>query len=136
MKKFKYVLLFVALLGGCQTLGLAPIHKAPTAEQQAAETPAQKAERLARTALDEANATLTAINITIKQNVQAVPPLFTKAEAQDYLNESKKYGKQLDDVADLIVVGKFGDAQTQAAAIQKVLTILQQKVIAKVRKES
>lgn len=109
------------LLAGCAAVGLAPV------SSQKPHTP----QEIAQAAINEANATLTAINNTIASNVKE--GIFTKTEAQDYLNQSIAYGKRVDQAKALLDSGNISDAKTQADILQSLILTLQRKVAEKAR---
>lgn len=109
------------VMAGCAAVGLAPV------SSQKPHTP----QEIAQAAINEANATLTAINSTIASNVKE--GIFTKAEAQDYLNQSISYGKRVDQAKALLDSGNISDAKTQADILQSLILSLQRKVAEKVR---
>lgn len=115
-----------ASLAGCGAAqGLfSPLHKEQAPEAAAAESPQAKALRLARFSIDEANAALTAFNQTIGGNV--ANQVWTPDEAQSYLDESKGFGKRLDQAREALRLGNIGDAQAQAEALRAAIIKLQQ----------
>lgn len=116
---------FALLLTGCGMLE--PLHG-----DQAVTTEAS-AVHAARVAIDEANASLTALNIVIGQNVQA--GVWTKPQAQSALNESKNYGKRVDAARELLRGGLLTDAKSQAEAAKTLILLLQKRVAEAARKE-
>lgn len=108
-----------------------PLHK--PADPSVVLTPQQQAQQLARHTVEEANAALTAVNRTIATNVTA--KVWTKAQAQSYLDESKKYGKQVDAARDALRLLNFSDAQAQAGAVKALILELQKRIAAEARKE-
>lgn len=126
-------LLFLMALYGCAVMeGLtSPLHKQPTAEQEAAETPAQKALRLAHATIDEANAALLSLDKVINDNFDN--QVWTKAEAQGYLDQSVKFGKQLDKAREALRLGDLTGAQQQAEALRNLIITLQRKAAAGAR---
>lgn len=119
------------LLSGCAMVKqmAQPLHKSPSAEMSTVE----KAQYVARAAIDEANAALTAVNRTITANVKA--KVWTKDQAQGYLDESKKYGKQVDDAREALRLSNFANAEAQANAVKALILKLQQRIAVKARKE-
>lgn len=117
----------VLLMTGCAAVQgvFSPLHTPQTDEQAAAETPQQKALRLAHAALDEANAALVALNTTIGDNV--TNQVWGRNEAQDYLDQSKTFGKKLDAAREALRIGNFTDAQQQAEALRTLIILLQKK---------
>jgi len=117
-------------LGGCGTLqGMSePLHG-----DQAATTEAP-AMRNARVAVDEANASLTALNKVIGDNAET--GVWTKAQAQGYLNDSKAYGKKVDAARELLRGGLLVDAKSQAEAVKALILVLHKRVADAARKEN
>jgi len=115
------------LLPGC---GLMKDTTEPLHKQQSTESAPVTA---ARTAIDEANALLTSINRVITQNVN--DKIWTAAQAQGYLNESKASGKKVDDARNLLRLGFVNEAKTEAEAIKVVLIALQRRIATEARKE-
>ena len=102
----------------------APLH-APVAVDSVA--------RAAQHAVDEANALRIAVNRVIAQNV--TDGVWTPAQAQDYLDESKALGLRVDEARELLRLGDFANAQDRAEATRKLLLALQRKVAEQARKE-
>lgn len=121
----------VILLGGCAAFQgvFSPVHTQPTEEQAAAETPQQKALRLAHEAIDEANVALLSLNTVIGQNVDN--QVWQRAEAQSYLDQSVAFGKKLDAARVALSLGNLADATAQAAALRDLIILLQKKVAEK-----
>lgn len=124
-------LLFAALLTGLALLiagcGLtAPLHDP---DKAATESTAVNA---ARVAIDEGNALLTAVNRTIGANVEA--GVWTKSQAQAYLDESKALGKRLDQAREALRLGDIRDARAQADAVKALITALHARVAAEARR--
>lgn len=116
---------FVLILGtlalpGCQ---MQPLREKPTAEAAAVQN--------ARTAIDEANAALTALNTVIAQN--AVDGVWTKAQAQSYLDKSKGYGKQADQARALLRAGDPLKAENQAKLLRQAILVLHREIAQQAR---
>ena len=130
----KRVLLVVAAaclaipLAGCETAKalLQPLH---SEQAVATEAPAL---RTARIAVDEANASLTALNIVIGQNAETM--VWTKAEAQAVLVVSKGYGERVDKARELLRGGLLTDAQSQAEAVKALILTLHKRAAEAARK--
>jgi len=124
-------LFLILLLAGCAGMSgmTQPLH-APVAVTN--EDSAVKAYRVAHEAIDEANAALNALNITIGNN--AASGVWTKEQAQDYLDQSKAQGKKLDVAREALRFGNLADANTQAELVKTLLLNLQRKVAAEARK--
>lgn len=112
-------------LPGCAFF--APLH-APVAVDSVA-----GAQRAAQHAVDEANALRISINRVIEQNVR--DGVWTPAQAQDYLDESKALGRRVDEARELLRLGDWANAQDRAEATRKLLLALQRKVAEQARKE-
>jgi len=129
MKRILAVIALAALMGGCAVVqGLTqPLHgdKAVTTEAPAV--------RAARVAIDEANAYLTALNKVIGDN--AATGVWTKEQAQVYLDESKAYGKRVDNARELLRGGLLTDAQSQAEVVKALILTLHKRVAEAARKE-
>jgi soluble cytochrome b562 len=108
-----------------------PLHGKPVPTD---ETPAQKALREAHSAIDEANAALIALNRTISNNVKS--QVWTRLQAQAYLDQSVEYGSKLDKAKNLLLLGNIADAKQQAAAIKLLILELHKEVAAKAGKET
>src|SRR3990172_2871109 len=94
----------VALLSGCAGMGsiVEPLHDTPAIE---AESPQAKALRLAHAAVNEADAALFALDKVIGANAEA--GIWTKAQAQGYLDQSKEYGARVDKARDALRIGNL-----------------------------
>jgi predicted small lipoprotein YifL len=119
------LILCLAFLTGCPSL--TPLHR-PTTEVL---TPAQQAQKAARIAVDEANAALTALNRTIAQNV--MEGIWTKAQGQSALDESKAQGRNVDKAITALEAGLYLDAQNQAELAKRVILSLHKKASEKAR---
>jgi hypothetical protein len=106
--------------GGLPGVSTQPLHAPVVVENEDA---AVKAFRLARNSVDEANADLTALNRVIASNATA--GIWTKSQAQGYLNRSKDFGKQVDQARAALLVGDLNDATVKAAAIKALIVQLQ-----------
>ena len=115
-----------AMLASCGTT--APLHDP---ERISTESPEITA---ARTAIDEANGILIAVNNRIGDNAAA--EVWTKAEAQGYLDRSKELGKKLDQARELLRLGNPADAQAQAVAIKTLILALQTEIAKRARQEN
>ncbi|MGH8676875.1 MAG: hypothetical protein ACREUQ_00800 [Burkholderiales bacterium] len=116
----------LVLLAGCETF-TRPVHdpQAPVTESAAVHQ--------ARVIIDEANALLIAVNRTIGANVDA--GVWTKTQAQDYLDESKILGQRLDQAREALRIGSFSDAQAQANALRVLIVNLQRRIAVEARKD-
>jgi len=116
-------------LGGCGLMQAAsqPVHgeKAVTTEAPAL--------RAARVAIDEANASLVGLNTVIGQNVES--GVWTKAQGQGYLDESRAAGRRLDGAREALRGGLLLDAKSQAEAVRLLVLTLHKRVAAEARKE-
>jgi len=116
----------LVLLAGCGVggvLNVEPLHTPIVVESEDA---AVKAFRIARNAVDEANAELTAVNRVIDSNAKA--GIWTKEQAQGYLNQSKAFGRDVDKAQDSLLLGNLNDASVRAAAIKALILQLQLEV--------
>jgi hypothetical protein len=121
---------FLALaLSGCATWQAMtqPVHG------ENAVTTEAPAVRAARVAIDEANASLTGLNNVIGQNIDAA--VWSKAQAQAYLDESKAYGRRVDNARELLRGGLLADAKSQAEAVKYLILLMHKRVAAEARKE-
>jgi len=120
------VLIILAVLSACVTM-TESLHNP---EAVSTEAPAVKA---ARTAIDEGNALLTAVNRTIGANVDA--KVWTRAQAQGYLDQSAGLGGRLDQAREALRLGNPGDAQAKADAVRSLILALQRKIAEEARKD-
>ena len=95
------------LLASCSVFG--PVHETPAKPL----TPIQRAQQ----SLNEANAILTAVNLTIKQQVE--DKAISKADAQSFLDEAKSLGRQVDLAQDSLKLG-VGDLTTPETQLELV----------------
>ena len=126
IKQFIFVsIAAVLLMGGCAGGGpnIQPVHAPVVVDNENA---AVKAFRLARDGIDEANAQLTSINRVIAANAKA--GVWTKDQAQGYLNQTKAFGKDVDKARAAMLVGDLNDASVRAAAIKALILQLQLEV--------
>lgn len=123
-------------LSGCAVMsGITdPLHAPQTDAQAATETPAQKAVRVARQTIDEANGALIALNTIIKSNVH--DQVWTPDEGQSRLNQTKKAGVDLDKARELLRLGNVTGAQAQAELIRTLLIELQRQAAAASRQSA
>ncbi|MDH4172140.1 MAG: hypothetical protein OEW90_05000 [Betaproteobacteria bacterium] len=91
-----------------------------------------KAVAAARNAIDEANVLLASVNKVIGDNAAA--GVWTKAQAQGWLDETKAAGKKVGEARELLRAGLVVDAQTQAEAIRRVILAIQKRIAAEARK--
>ena len=119
----------VFALGGCGVMQelTQPLH-GDTA--LTAESPQMRA---ARIAVDEANASLTALNIVIGDNADT--GVWTKSQAQGYLDDSKKYGEKVDKARDLMRDGLLSEAKSQAELVKSLILTLHKRAADAARKE-
>jgi PBP1b-binding outer membrane lipoprotein LpoB len=126
----KILILFLALmLGGCSMFG--PLE---TATPMSVPTTLPEAGRQAQLAINEANLALTAAANVIAANVK--DGIWTKAQAQGYLDKVREYAKQVDRAQEAVRLGQFSTAQAQANAVQALILILHREAAAQARKES
>lgn len=128
------LLILPLLLGLCGCPGggfnVQPVHAPIVVENEAA---AVKAFRLTRNSIDESYVALTATNRVIESNVAT--GIWTKAQAQSHLNQSKKFRKAVDEADDALLLGNLNDANVRAAAIQALILRLQIEVAQAARGE-
>lgn len=109
-------------LAGCQLFGpIEPVSTRPIT------TPAEQAQN----AVNEANLGLTAAANVVAGNVK--DRIWTKAQAQPYLDKIKDYAQQVDRAQELIRLGEFGAGKTQAEATRALIVILHREIAAKAR---
>lgn len=127
------LLIFPLLLGlwGCPGgLNVQPVHAPIVIDNEAA---AAKAFRLTRNAIDESYAILIATNRVIESNVST--GIWTKAQGQSHLNQSKKFRKSVDEAENALLLGNINDAKVRAAAIKALVLRLQIEVAQAARGE-
>lgn len=127
MRKLFLVVLF-ALLPACSILGpLEPI------SQPNVPTSLPEAGQQAQNAVNEANLSLAAVANVIAANVKDA--VWTKAQAQGYLDRVKDYAKKMDRAQELVNLGRFTEGKTQAETVKALILILHREVAAQARKE-
>lgn len=87
----------------------------------------------AQKAINEANVTLTATASVIAQNVSE--GIYTKPEAQSYLNKVKDLAKKVDAAQVLLHGGNILDAKNQAELLASLIVTLHREVTSKARKQ-
>lgn len=113
-------------LSGCETVkSMAD----PLRSSASKEAPAVAA---ARTVIDEGYALLTAVNKVIGENVSA--GVWSKAQAQDYLDRSREMRIRLDSARDMLRAGDPLNAKNQAELIRTAILALQKRIAADARK--
>lgn len=127
-KPYYITLVLTVLLAGC--VSTAPLQTPVVVENESTEA---KALRLAHVAVNEASAALTALNNVIGSNAES--GVWTKAQAQSYLDTSKEYGKQVYRARVLLSMGNPLEARTQAELVKSMIMILHKKVAEAARKE-
>jgi hypothetical protein len=127
MKKLVLVVL-LTILPGCALLGpvepVAPIGVPSTLPE---------AGKQAQNAINEANVGLAAAANVIAANVR--DGIYTKAQAQAYLDQVKDYARKIDRAQEAVKLGDFSSAQGQADAVRSLILILHREVAAQARKE-
>ena len=115
--------LFAALtlsLAGCGLLGISePIGKASTPAEQA------------QLAVNEANLSLTAAANVVAGNVK--DRIWTKEQAQGYLNKIRDYARDVDRAQDLVRAGQFELGKSQAELTKSLIIILHREIAQKAR---
>jgi hypothetical protein len=84
--------------------------------------------------VNEANLGLTAAANIISSNVK--DGIWTKAQAQGYLNKVRDYSRQVDRAQDLIRLGDFAQGKTEAEAVRSLIVLLHREIAAQARKEA
>lgn len=121
----RVLLLCLALvLPGCQLFGTV---------EPVSTRPITSAAEQAQNAVNEANLGLTAAANVIAANVK--DRIWTKQQAQPYLDKVKDYARQVDRAQELIRLGQFDSARTQAEAVRALIVVLHREVAAKAREE-
>lgn len=121
------VALFVSVLGGCPSMGLAPLHSDSDIQEMSSAT--SPAEAAARVAVDEANANLSAAYRVIKSNSDG--RLWKKATAKQYLAKVQEVERNYVDPAFRLLVSRdWSSAQVKAAAARELLILLQREMVA------
>lgn len=115
----------LAFSGGCAMFGgsvdsIAVPQSLPDAGKQAASL------------INEANVLLTALNLTIKDDVEG--GIYTKAQAQGYLDKTKAAGAKVDEAQLLLAKGDYSKAISVAQLQKTVLLALQRELAAQARK--
>jgi len=116
------------LLPGCGSLGT--VQPTPGA---AAATALPEAGKQAQLAINEANVTLTTAAVVIRGNIK--DQIWTKEQAQSYLDKVKLYRKDVDRAQEAVDAGNFITANGQANAVRSLIVILHREVAAQARKE-
>jgi len=116
------------LMQGCGVFG--PVQPTPGA---AAATALPEAGKQAQLAINEANVTIAAAAAVIRGNI--TDQIWTKAQAQGYLDKVKSYRKDVDRAQEALDAGSFVTAQGQANAVRSLIVILHREVAAQARKE-
>lgn len=127
----KSILIAVAMLiglSGCAAITgiFSPLHAPQTDAQAAAETPAQKAVRLAHEAIDEANGALLGLYGAINTNLDN--QVWTKAQARPYFEKGKAFGAKIDKADAALKLGDITTAQGQAEALRAAIILLQKEI--------
>ena len=124
-----FLALFVAIaLSGCALVGQVE----PLSTMSVPAT-LPEAGKQAQVAVNEANLALTAAANVIAANVK--DGIWTKAQAQGYLDKVKDYAKQVDRAQELVRLGQFDLGKSQADAVRAVILILHREIAAQARKE-
>lgn len=125
MKTLLIALALIIPLAGCGITE--PLHGPDAKVTESAEVHA------ARTAIDEANAILEAVNQVIGDNAAA--GVWTKVQAQGYLDQSKDLGKRLDEARGFLRLGNPAEAQARTQAIKTAILALQLEISKRAREE-
>ena len=129
MRILLIILAFAALLGGCALFG--PVEPVPSGTVSSALPPGAQQAQLA---INEANLALTAAANVIAGNVK--DRIWTKQQAQGYLDKVKDYVRQVDRAQELVRLGDFVQGKTQAEAVRSLIVILHREIAAQARKEA
>ena len=114
-------------------LALLPACTVQPVSQMSVPTTLPEAGKQAQVAVNEANLALTAAANVIAGNVKGA--IWTKAQAQGYLDKVKEYAKRVDRAQELVRLGQFDLGKTQADSVQALILILHREVAAQARKE-
>ena len=114
------VLTLLVTIGGCGIFG-------PTEPVGKASTPAEQAQL----AVNEANLSLTAAANVVAGNVK--DRIWTKEQAQGYLNKIRDYARDVDRAQDLVRAGQFELGKSQAELTKSLIIILHREIAAKAR---
>ncbi len=88
----------------------------------------------AQNAVNEANLGLTAAANVIAANVK--DKIWSKEQAQGYLEKVKEYAKRADSAQELINLGKFSEGKTQAEALRSLIIVLHREIAVRAREEA
>jgi soluble cytochrome b562 len=88
----------------------------------------------AQASINEANLALTAAANVIAQNVK--DRIWTKAQAQGYLDKVRTYANQVDRAQQLVRLGDFAGGKTQAEAVKALIIVLHREAAAAARKDA
>ena len=116
-------------LGGCSVFGT--IEPLGSGTVSASLPPAGQQAQLA---VNEANLGLTAAANVIAANVK--DRIWTKAQAQGYLNKVRDYSVQVDRAQNLIRLGDFAKGKTEAEAVRSLIVLLHREIAEQARREA
>ena len=85
----------------------------------------------AQLAVNEANLSLAAAANVVSSNVK--DRIWTKEQAQGYLNKIRDYAKDVDRAQDLVRAGQFELGKSQAELTKSLIIILHREIAAKAR---
>jgi soluble cytochrome b562 len=129
MKTLLAVIALAAMIGGCGLMGPGGLFPSTDIPVSPTLSPAAQA---AQKAINEANVTLAATANVIAQNV--TDGIWTKPEAQSYLDKVKDFAKKTDAAQVLLNGGDILNAKNQAELLKSLILTLHREVAAKARK--
>lgn len=129
MKRILLILALTFLPAACALLG--PVEPLAPASVP---TTLPEAGRQAQAAINEANLALTAAANVIGSNVKE--KIWTKTQAQGYLDRVRDYAKRVDRAQELVRLGDFTQGKNQAQAVRSLILVLHREVAAAARKDT
>lgn len=118
----------LALLPGCGVFG--PVQPVTS---MSVPTTLPEAGREAQNVINEATLAITAAANVVRLNVK--DEIWTKAQAQGYLDKLAGYLKDIDRAQDALDLGNFTSAKAQADLLSSLILILHREAAAQARKE-
>ena len=123
-----FAFLAALTLPGCTLFGpVEPLSKGTVSQTH------PPAGQQAQLAVNEANLALTAAANVIQGNLK--DRIWTKQQAQGYLDKVKDYAQQVDRAQELVRLGQFDLGKTQAEVTRSLIIILHREIAAQARKE-
>lgn len=129
MRSLIAVIALASLMGGCALFG--PVEPVSRGTVSSTLPPAGQQAQLA---INEANLTLAAAANVIAGNLK--DRIWTKQQAQGYLDKVKDYARQVDRAQELVRLGEFAQGKTQAEAVRALIIVLHREIAAQARKEA